>query len=46
VEKRKNRKTRDVFARELHWWDEHPPANPETEPVYAEALRRFVSELA
>lgn len=28
----------DPFAYQLHWWDDHPPANPETEPLYAACL--------
>ncbi|HSV38748.1 MAG TPA: hypothetical protein VLI04_08310 [Nocardioidaceae bacterium] len=35
---KRRRTARDFFARELHWWDDHPPADPETEPLYAEAL--------
>jgi hypothetical protein len=26
------------MQRESHWWDDHPPADPATEPLYAEAL--------
>lgn len=37
---KKPRVIKDAFARahDLHWWDDHPPANPETEPLYAELL--------
>lgn len=42
---KKRRTPRDFFARELHWWDEHPPADPETEPLYATLLRGTLAEV-
>ena len=43
-------KTRNLtaFQRAMkwHWWDEHPPADPESEPLYALALEGHVAEVA
>jgi len=42
----KRRRPRDFFARELHWWDDHPPADPENEPLYAEALQGHLAQVS
>lgn len=43
---KKRRTKKDVFSIELHWWDDHPAANPETEPLYASTLQGHVAALA
>ena len=42
------KKTLSAYQRAMkwHWWDEHPPADPETEPLYALALEFHVAAVA
>jgi len=36
---------KDAQLESLHWWDDHPPADPRSEPVYADALRGHLAQL-
>lgn len=44
MEKKPPRQRRDNY--QLHWWDDHPSANPVSEPLYAEALMAHVAQVS
>ena len=46
MDRKQRASAKDPFAQELHWWDDHPPANPDTEPLYANMLQGHLAALA